>query len=117
MLFVLIRPSLREPLLAMHFKTALLSLAAVAAAKEVSKDEIKANKLYDSGIRHANNVALKRVGVPHCCIPRELGTDIVPGNLEQAEGSRRIRELSISGPRIHRMHQRHGYRRAGHVPV
>jgi hypothetical protein len=46
----------------MYLKTALLSLAAIAAAKEVPKDEIKASKLYDSGIRHANNVALKRVG-------------------------------------------------------
>ena len=32
-----------------------------AAAKEMPKDEIKAAKLYDTGIRHANNMALKKV--------------------------------------------------------
>jgi hypothetical protein len=46
----------------MFFTTAVLSLAALAGAKEVAKDEVKAAKLYDSGIRHANNIALKMVG-------------------------------------------------------
>lgn len=45
----------------MFFGSALLSLAAIAAAKEMPKDEILGAKLYDSGIRHANNMALKKV--------------------------------------------------------
>lgn len=45
----------------MYIQTALLSLAALGAAKEVAKDEVKAAKLYDSGIRHMNNIALKMV--------------------------------------------------------
>lgn len=45
----------------MYLRTALLSLSAFAVAKEMPKDEVKAAKLYDSGIRHANNVALKKV--------------------------------------------------------
>ncbi|KAL5117866.1 hypothetical protein ACEQ8H_004184 [Pleosporales sp. CAS-2024a] len=43
----------------MFLRTALLSLSALAAAKELPKDEIKAAKLYDTGIRHANNMAIK----------------------------------------------------------
>lgn len=46
----------------MYLRTALLSLSALAAAKEMPKDEVKAAELYDSGIRHANNVALKKAG-------------------------------------------------------
>lgn len=55
------RPS--EPALSniMFTRTALLSLAALAAAKELPKDEVRGAQLYDSGIRHANNVALKEV--------------------------------------------------------
>ena len=45
----------------MFLRSALLSLSALAAAKEMPKDEIKASKLYDSGIRHMNNIALKEV--------------------------------------------------------
>lgn len=45
----------------MFTRTALLSLAALAAAKELPKDEVRGAQLYDSGIRHANNVALKEV--------------------------------------------------------
>lgn len=45
----------------MLVKGALLSLAAIAGAREMAKDEVKAAKLYDSGIRHANNMALKMV--------------------------------------------------------
>lgn len=45
----------------MFLHTALLSLSALAVAKEMPKDEYKAAKLYDSGIRHENNVALKKV--------------------------------------------------------
>jgi hypothetical protein len=48
----------------MFLRSALLSLSALVAAKEMPKDEIKAAKLYDSGIRHANNLALKQVGLP-----------------------------------------------------
>ncbi|KAL6710360.1 hypothetical protein ACN47E_009306 [Coniothyrium glycines] len=44
----------------MYIRSALLSLAALAAAKEMPKDEEKAARLFDSGIRHANNVALKK---------------------------------------------------------
>ncbi|KAL5390657.1 hypothetical protein DPSP01_001731 [Paraphaeosphaeria sporulosa] len=44
----------------MFVRTVLLSLSALAAAKELPKDEVKAAQLYDSGIKHANNVALKR---------------------------------------------------------
>jgi hypothetical protein len=45
----------------MFLRSALLSLSALVAAKEMPKDEIKAAKLYDSGIRHMNNIALKEV--------------------------------------------------------
>jgi hypothetical protein len=45
----------------MFIQTTLLSLAALAVAKELPKDELKAAQLYDSGIRHANNMALKMV--------------------------------------------------------
>lgn len=50
----------------MFFKSALFSLAAIAAAKEMPKDEVLGAQLYDSGIRHANNMALKHVSVD-CC--------------------------------------------------
>jgi len=43
----------------MFLRSALLSLSALAAAKEMPKDEFKAAELYDSGVRHANNMALK----------------------------------------------------------
>ncbi|PSN61773.1 hypothetical protein BS50DRAFT_651183 [Corynespora cassiicola Philippines] len=43
----------------MFARSAILSLAALAAAKELPKDEVKAAELYDSGIKHANNMALK----------------------------------------------------------
>jgi hypothetical protein len=43
----------------MFIRSALLSLSALAAAKELPKDELMAAKLYDSGIRHANNMAIK----------------------------------------------------------
>lgn len=45
----------------MFIRSALLSLSALAAAKELPKDEFLAAELYDSGIRHANNMALKKV--------------------------------------------------------
>jgi hypothetical protein len=48
----------------MFLRTALLSLSALAAAKEMPKDELKAAQLYDTGIRHANNIALKKVAIP-----------------------------------------------------
>jgi hypothetical protein len=51
----------------MFFKSALFSLAAVVAAKEMPKDEVLGAQLYDSGIRHANNMALKHVCTP-CCV-------------------------------------------------
>lgn len=38
-----------------------VSLSALAAAKELPKDEVKAAKMYDSGIKHMNNIALKEV--------------------------------------------------------
>jgi choice-of-anchor B domain-containing protein len=44
----------------MYLRTALLSLSALVAAKEMPKDELRAAQLYDSGIRHENNVALKK---------------------------------------------------------
>lgn len=45
----------------MFRRAALLSLAALAAAKEMPKDEFRAAELFDSGIRHENNKALKLV--------------------------------------------------------
>lgn len=48
----------------MFLRTALLSLTALAAAKEMPKDELRAAQLYDSGIRHENNMALKKVASP-----------------------------------------------------
>lgn len=46
----------------MFLRSAILSLAALAAAKEMPKDEFKAAQLFDSGVRHENNKALKLVG-------------------------------------------------------
>lgn len=45
----------------MYLRTALLSLSALAVAKELPKDEEKGARLYDSGIMHQNNIALKEV--------------------------------------------------------
>lgn len=45
----------------MFIRSAILSFAALAGAREMAKDEIKAAKLYDSGIKHMNNIALKMV--------------------------------------------------------
>lgn len=45
----------------MFIRSAILSFAALVGAREIAKDEIKAAKLYDSGIKHMNNVALKMV--------------------------------------------------------
>ena len=56
----------------MFRRAAILSLAALAAAKEMPKDEFRAAelrslrqhhglRLFDSGIRHENNKALKLV--------------------------------------------------------
>jgi hypothetical protein len=45
----------------MFLRSAILSLAALAAAKEMPKDEFRAAELFDSGIRHENNKALKLV--------------------------------------------------------
>jgi hypothetical protein len=45
----------------MFLRSALLSLSALVAAKEMPKDEVKGAELYDTGIRHANNMALKHV--------------------------------------------------------
>ena len=57
----------------MYIQTALLSIAALAGAKQVAKDQVKAAKLYDSGIRHVRTPQ-------HCmfrhCIPK-LGTDFM----------------------------------------
>jgi hypothetical protein len=47
----------------MFRRAALLSLAALAASKEMPKDEFKAAELFDSGIRHENNKALKLVSM------------------------------------------------------
>jgi len=44
----------------MYIRSALLSLSALAVAKEMPKDEFLAAELYDSGVRHANNMALKK---------------------------------------------------------
>jgi hypothetical protein len=65
----------------MFIRSAVLSIAALAGAREIAKDEIKAAKLYDSGIKHMNNVALKM----EChrslsCIP--VLTEIL-GNVQQ----------------------------------
>jgi hypothetical protein len=53
----------------MFLRTALLSLSALAAAKEMPKDEVKAAQLYDTGIRHANNIALKKVAIAQLMVP------------------------------------------------
>jgi len=44
----------------MYLRSTLLSLSALAVARELPKDEFKAAQLYDSGIRHQNNVGLKQ---------------------------------------------------------
>jgi hypothetical protein len=60
-------------------RTAFLTFSALAAAKEMPKDDFKAAELYDSGIRHANNVALKKVSCtpwfPHRPHPLRANTD------------------------------------------
>ncbi|KAF2179488.1 hypothetical protein K469DRAFT_595703 [Zopfia rhizophila CBS 207.26] len=43
----------------MFVPAVLLTLSALAGGKELPKDEVKAAKLYDSGIKHMNNIALK----------------------------------------------------------
>jgi hypothetical protein len=64
----------------MYVRSTLLSLAALAGAREVAKDEFKAAKLYDSGIKHANNIALKMVRTTYlACI---LALTVYPGNLQ-----------------------------------
>jgi hypothetical protein len=60
----------------MFIRTALLSLSALVAAKELPKDEILAANLYDSGIRHANNVALKKVIIYMADLVPQLGAYI-----------------------------------------
>lgn len=63
----------------MFRRAALLSLAALAAAKEMPKDEFKAAELFDSGIRHENNKALKLVSMnPPFPVP---GANGCAGNL------------------------------------
>jgi hypothetical protein len=69
----LVQPSPDYPAI-MFVRAVLLSLSALAAARELPKDEVKAAQLYDSGIKHANNVALKRV-LPNNCMS-SLSTDI-----------------------------------------
>ncbi|KAF2738949.1 hypothetical protein EJ04DRAFT_573394 [Polyplosphaeria fusca] len=43
----------------MYLTTTILSLSALAGARQMAKDEVKAAKLYDSGIRHMNIIGLK----------------------------------------------------------
>ena len=45
----------------MFVSSVILGLSALAGAREMAKDEVKAAKLYDSGIKHMNNIALKEV--------------------------------------------------------
>jgi hypothetical protein len=45
----------------MFLRSAVLSLSALVVAKEMPKDDMKAAQLYDSGIKHNNNMALKMV--------------------------------------------------------
>lgn len=52
---------LLQILVNMFVRSALLSLTAIAAAKQMPKDEFRAAQLYDSGIKHMNNMALKEV--------------------------------------------------------
>jgi hypothetical protein len=66
----------------MFVRSALLSLSALAAAREVSKDTVKAAKLYDSGIKHMNNIALKEVRADN--ILSELHTNAIVGSLGRA---------------------------------
>jgi hypothetical protein len=47
----------------MFVQSVLLSLSALAGAREIAKNQAKAASLYDSGVRHANNVALKQVRI------------------------------------------------------
>lgn len=53
--------SLASVSVSMFIRSILISLAALVAAKEMPKDEVKAAQLFDSGIRHENNKALKLV--------------------------------------------------------
>ncbi|ORY19042.1 hypothetical protein BCR34DRAFT_260833 [Clohesyomyces aquaticus] len=46
-------------MLSMFLPALFISLSILVAGKELPKDEIKGAQLYDSGIRHANNIALK----------------------------------------------------------
>lgn len=58
----------------MFVRTVLLSLSTLAAARELPKDEVKAAQLYDSGIKHANNVALKTVLSNKCLSSASIDT-------------------------------------------
>ena len=64
----------------MYVRSGLLSLVALAGAREVAKDEVKAAKLYDSGIKHANNIALKMVRATALAWISAL--TMYPGNLQ-----------------------------------
>lgn len=65
----------------MYIRSTLLSLSALAAAKEMAKDQVKAAQLYDTGIRHQNNIALKmvRAAILHTV---SLALTCVAGDLE-----------------------------------
>ncbi|KAF2473621.1 uncharacterized protein BDR25DRAFT_216857 [Lindgomyces ingoldianus] len=62
----------------MIIQTLLLSLAALVAAKELPKDLVKAAQLYDSGIRHANNIALKMETFARQEAAGRLNSDLYP---------------------------------------
>ena len=67
----------------MFVSTVLFSLTALVGAKEVAKDEVKAAKLYDSGIQHMNNIALKQVraAILRCLL---LALTPIPGIMGKA---------------------------------
>lgn len=76
----------------MFIRSALLSLSALAAAREMPKDEVKAAELYDTGIRHANNVALKKVCLTRASLYFNAALTIISGTLGNPR-SRRCLQL------------------------
>lgn len=78
----------------MFIRSALLLLSVLAAAKEMPKDEIKAAQLYDTGIRHMNNVALKKARFDSKRFVLRLKADI------QARNTGPFRKLLVYTPQL-----------------
>ena len=101
----------------MFFRSAVLSFAALAGARELPKDEVRGKQLYDSGIKHMNNIALKMVRMNTTTDQRYLLMWVI-GDIQPRTGSRRLRLRAIRrNRRLHALHQRHRHLRKRHLPL